>query len=79
MSETLDELIRQARLGGPLTSEIKSVAGTVDLPIDDPDLEYASAYAGGLLDASLRRPFFMNDAPSKPYGEPAKGRKTRRG
>jgi hypothetical protein len=80
VSETLDELISRARMGGPLASEIKSVAGTVDLPIDDPDLEYASAYAGGLIDDSLRRPFFVKEAPATPYDGGAKrSRKSRRG
>lgn len=44
LSAVLDRIVEEARLGGRTEpSAIRSVAGTIDLPEDDPDLEKADA------------------------------------
>ena len=44
LSAVLDRIVEEARLGGRTEpSAIRSAAGTIDLPEDDPDLEKADA------------------------------------
>jgi hypothetical protein len=76
VSEILDRLVGEARAEGRTgAAAIRSVAGTIDLPSDDPDLEEASSYVRILFDQSLRRPLAVKETP------PARGRRktTRRG
>lgn len=57
VSEILDRLVGDARAEGRTgAAAIRSVAGTIDLPADDPDLEQASSYVRTMFDQSLRRP-----------------------
>jgi hypothetical protein len=56
LSDTLDEIVTAARLGGQVSGSIQSVIGTVDIAADDPDLERADQYVRGEFEASLSRP-----------------------
>lgn len=60
LSAVLDRIVEEARLGGRTEpSAIRSVAGTIDLPEDDPDLEKADAYVRSLFAASARQPILV--------------------
>ena len=74
VSAILDRLVGEARAQGRTgAAAIRSVAGTIDLPADDPDLEEASAYVRLMFDTSLSRPLAVKERP------PARGgRKARR-
>jgi hypothetical protein len=65
ISAVLDRLVTEARTQGASMSIMMSVAGTIDLPPDDPDLEAASAYVGETFDRSLRRPMLVKEGPPK--------------
>lgn len=70
VSEILDRLVGEARAQGRTgAAAIRSVAGTIDLPADDPDLAEASAYVRTMFERSLRRPLAVKDAP------PGRGRR----
>ena len=78
VSETLDDLVTAARTSGSTAAVgMRSVAGTVDIASDDPDLNRADAYLYELVDASLKRPVVVREAPP-PYGN-TKTRSRRRG
>ena len=68
LSETLDDLVTAARTSGnvPATA-VRSVAGTVDIAADDPELEQANDYIRQMVTGSLARPFPVKD------GAPAGG------
>ncbi|MEZ5320061.1 MAG: hypothetical protein R2752_21855 [Vicinamibacterales bacterium] len=62
VSETLDRIVTEARLGGaPTDAAIRSVVGTIDIAPDDPDLAGADAYLRQLFDASVQRPVVARD------------------
>jgi hypothetical protein len=57
LSAILDRIVAEARAQGRAgAAAMKSVAGTIDLPAGDPDLEGASSYVRALFERSLRRP-----------------------
>ena len=56
VSEALDDLVTAARLGGRSGDAPRSVAGTIDLPADDPALERADDLVRRLFDASIEKP-----------------------
>jgi hypothetical protein len=56
LSDTLDEIVTAARLGGSASGVIRSVVGTVDIAADDPALERADQYIREQVEASLSRP-----------------------
>ena len=57
VSAVVDELIREARSAGKTRpGAIRSVAGTIDLPDDDPDLVLADEYIRTVFERSSRRP-----------------------
>lgn len=57
LSEVLDRLVREARLGGRINpAAVRSVVGTIDIAADDPDLSGADAYVRGLFERSVRQP-----------------------
>ena len=67
VSDVLDRLVTQARQQGHADpSAIRSVAGTIDLPDDDPDLDKANAYVQSVFDRSLRRPMLAKEDAPKP-------------
>jgi hypothetical protein len=71
VSEILDRLVGAARADGRMgAAGIRSVAGTIDLPADDPDLERAATYVRTMFDRSLRRPMLVKETP------PARGKRT---
>ena len=58
LSDTLDTLVTRARLGDEApAAAMRSVAGTIDIAADDPELLGADAFVSGLVDASLARTF----------------------
>jgi hypothetical protein len=79
LSETLDDLVTAARTSGQVpASAIRSVAGTVDIAIDDPDLDKADEYLQGLVRASLSRPVLVREE-APPYRASARSAKGARG
>ncbi len=75
LSAVVDRLIAEARAqGGAATAAMQSVAGTIDLPDDDPDLEQASAYVRTLFEQSLRRRIVVKEEAPKPAGRGARRR-----
>lgn len=53
VSEVLDQIVSEARASGRTDpSAIRSVAGTIDLPEDDPNLAEADTYIRSLFAAS---------------------------
>lgn len=66
LSETLDDVVRAARVGGG-PGEVRSVIGTIDIAASDPDLKGADAELASMFDASLGRPALVRDA-KPPYG-----------
>jgi hypothetical protein len=57
VSETLDELVSEARLAGRVREEsVRSVVGTIDIGADDPLLEAADAVVRARFDESIARP-----------------------
>ena len=62
LSEILDRLVSEARAGGRTEAgAIRSVAGTIELPEDDPLLEEADTNIRGMFAASLRRPLMVRE------------------
>ena len=49
---------------------ITSVAGTIDLPSEDPDLEGASTYVRDVFDRSLRQPMWGKEDPPRSKRRP---------
>lgn len=66
LSETLDEILTEARTGGVGADAARSVVGTIDIADDDPTLELADAAVGALFETSLGRPFLVKE-PSPGY------------
>jgi len=78
LSDTLDSLVTAARTGGATPpAAIRSVAGTVDIASDDPNLDSADAYIRQLTDESLSRPIMVRETP--PRSGMGKPRGSRRG
>ncbi len=63
LSETLDEILTEARTGGVGANAARSVVGTIDIADDDPDLAGADAAIGALFETSLGRPFLVRETP----------------
>jgi hypothetical protein len=75
LSETLDQLVTEARLAGRVPEgSVRSVVGTVDITGDDPLLSGADDYVRGLFDASVRRPILVRETPPR-YRKPSRGRR----
>lgn len=75
VSAIVDRLIDDARAEGRTSAAaIRSVAGTIDLPADDPDLEEASQYVRTMFDRSLRRPLMVKETPPRRGGPKARRR-----
>jgi hypothetical protein len=68
LSDTLDEIVTAARLGGHGSGSIRSVVGTVDIAGDDAGLERADQYVRGEFDASLARPLTVHEEKPR-YGK----------
>jgi hypothetical protein len=63
LSDTLDEILTAARQGGRGADAPRSVAGTIDLADDDPELERAGAVVRAMFDESMARPFLVRERP----------------
>ncbi len=75
VSAVLNGMVAEARMAGRIDPEaVRSVAGTIDLPDDDPDLVGADAYIRSLFAGSARQPLLVRERPSS-----ARRRKARRG
>jgi hypothetical protein len=66
LSDALDEILTEARLGGKGGDPVRSVVGTVDIAGDDPALERADAAIRSLVDQSLSRPVVAREG-AVPY------------
>ena len=70
VSEVLDRIVSEARAGGRADpASVRSVAGTVDLPDDDPDLAHADAYVRSLFAASARQPMLVRERANTAAGK----------
>ncbi len=80
LSETVDQLINEARagrLGTPAPS--RSVVGTIDIAADDPDLDRADEIVRELFATSLSRPFLVRESKRGRRSSPRGGRRGSRG
>src|SRR5262245_55345437 len=76
LSDTLDQLVTAARQAGRIAEgAVRSVAGTIDISDDDPDLGGADAYVRSLFDRSSRHPFLARESGPPPRG--LRGRRRR--
>jgi hypothetical protein len=66
LSEALDTVITAARTGGHGADAARSVAGTIDIAEDDPNLDQADAYVSAVVTGSLNRPFIARETPPTP-------------
>jgi hypothetical protein len=74
LSDTLDEIVTAARLGGQVSGSIRSVVGTVDIAAGDAELEGADEYIREEFSKSLSRPLVVHESKVR-YGK----KKSRRG
>ena len=66
VSELLDYLVSQARMsGGAGDKAVRSVVGTVDIDVTDPELLEADAYVQSLVNRSVRRPLLVRETPPR--------------
>ena len=62
LSQTVDQIVTAARAQpGGASRAVASVAGTIDLPADDPHLERADAAIRSLFAESVSRPFLVRE------------------
>lgn len=73
LSEALDAVLTAARLGGRGAEAARSVVGTVDIAVEDPDLEHADTYVHALMAASLARPALVRETPPSRKAAKARG------
>lgn len=75
VSEMLDRIVGEARGAGWVDpAGVRSVAGSIDLPEDDPDLQQADAYVRGLFAASAAQPILVRErSPRGRAGKRARG------
>ncbi|GMV20418.1 MAG: hypothetical protein AMXMBFR57_03670 [Acidimicrobiia bacterium] len=71
LSDALDEILTQARQGGAGGDMPRSVVGTIDVSVDDPNLDHADAAIASLFDTSVGRPVAVKES------QPAYGKRTR--
>jgi hypothetical protein len=82
LSDALDEIVTAARRGGAGADASRSVAGTIDLAADDPNLEAADAAVQRLFEESVSQPVLVRERPPTAPAVSAKKRvvrKARRG
>lgn len=87
LSEAIDEVLTAARAKAPGLEASRSVAGTIDLAVDDPELLQANAHIRDVIEASLSRPLTVREeraayataARSKARQPRAKSRRSARG
>lgn len=78
LSETIDDLVRQARAQGSVPAgSIRSVVGTVDIADADPNLDRADEFVRKLVDSSLSTPFLVRE--TAPIKKPSRSRSKSRG
>jgi len=63
LSDALDEIITAARASGGLEAP-RSVAGTIDIAANDPDLEKADRHVRSFFEKSLSRPLAVGEKPA---------------
>jgi hypothetical protein len=79
LSAAVDDLITAARAGGVgVPSAVRSVVGTIDLPVDDPRLERADSVVRDLFAASLARPLRVSETRGAAYEPVRPARRSRR-
>ena len=80
LSDLLDAIVTEARLGGRGPGESRSVVGTVDIAASDPDLTGADEEIAGLFARSLAQPLLVREDRSaySTAAPSAARRKTRR-
>ena len=62
VSDLLDRIVQEARTSGWVDgASVRSVAGTIDLADDDPDLATADAYIRAVFTESVRRPQLVRE------------------
>ena len=74
VSAVVDELIREARHAGKTRpGSVRSVAGTIDLPDEDPDLARADEYIRTVVERSIRRPVQVTERSVPPRAGQRRG------
>ena len=74
VSEVVNRLVGETRkAGGTDPDAIRSVAGTIDLPDDDPDLAAADAHLRSLFTASARQPTLVRKRQPRPRNRKTRG------
>ena len=74
VSDVLDRIVVEARHAGRTDpGSIRSVAGSIDLPADDPDLAGADAYIRSAFAASARQPVMVRERPRPRQRKPRRG------
>ena len=63
LSDALDQILTEARHGGHGADAARSVVGTIDIAMDDPNLDQADAAVRMLFDESANRPFLVRETP----------------
>ncbi len=75
LSDALDDILTQARQGGPGADAARSVIGTIDIADMDEDLGGADPAVRTLFDESLGRPVLLREPrpafPARPGATPA--------
>jgi hypothetical protein len=79
LSDTIDEVLTEARRGGRGADAGRSVVGTIDLAADDPNLDKADRAIAALFDASLRTPFAVRERPPATALAHRRAKRPRRG
>lgn len=67
LSDALDEIVTAARTGTSSLEPIRSVVGSVVIPVTDPDLSGADAYIRTQVAASIDRPLIVHE-PKATFG-----------
>ena len=76
LSDTIDQLVTAARQAGRVAEgAIRSVAGTIDISDEDPDLAHADAYVNALFERSVAQPYLVRGTGPAPRGR--RGRRRR--
>lgn len=77
LSDAIDEVLTNARTSGVL-EPVRSVAGTITIDPDDPELERADAYVRSLFEESLGRPLVVHERAARYNARPNQAEKPRR-
>ena len=74
VSELLNAIVAEARAAGRAAPDaVRSVAGTIDLTEEDPELTGADTYIRSLFASSARQPMVLRERPARKVRKRARG------